>query len=142
MIIEETIKISSTPEHIFLLYKDVSNWNTWDKEVKESHLNGKFIEGTTGNLSPAKGPKSKILLSKVEENKSFTVESKLPLCLMYFEHILTPIDYGVLVTHRVKFEGPLSFIFGYLIGRQIKQGLPITLKGLKYLAEKENIQNG
>ena len=136
MVIEESIEINSTPEHIFSLYKNVSNWNFWDKEVKESSLSGPFTEGSMGSLTPKKGPKSKILLSKVEENKSFTVESKLPLCTMYFEHVLAPTDNGVLVTHRAKFEGPLSFIFGYLIGRAIKQGFPTTLHGLKNLAEQ------
>ena len=136
MIIEESIEVNSTPQHIFSLYKDVENWNVWDKEVKKSSLNGTFIEGSIGSLTPSKGPKSKILLSEVDENKSFTVESKLPLCVMYFEHDLMPKGNIVLVTHRVKFKGPLSFIFAHLIGKPIKRGFPITLKGLKYLAEK------
>lgn len=136
MIIEESIKVNSTPEHIFSLYKDVSNWKEWDKEVKASSLIGAFKNGSFGSVTPSKGPKSKICLSEVEENKTFTAESKLPFCVMYFEHNLTAVDNAVLVTHRVKFKGPLRFIFGYLIGKPIKVGLPVTLKGLKYSAEK------
>ena len=136
MIIEESIKVNSTPEHIFSFYKDVSNWNVWDKEVKASSLTGAFKNGSSGSITPSNGPKSKIWLSEVEENKTFTVKSKLPFCVMYFEHYLTPVDNAVLITHRVKFQGPLRFIFSYLIGKPIKKGLPVTLKGLKYSAEK------
>ncbi|MBL1415809.1 MAG: polyketide cyclase [Moritella sp.] len=136
MIIEESIEINSTPRHIFSIYKNVSNWHVWDKEVKESSLKGSFIKGSSGSLTPSKGPKSKIELSEVEEDKSFTVESKLPFCVMHFEHNLISKGDTVLVTHRVRFKGLLSFVFRNIIGKKIKNGFPITLKGLKSLAEK------
>ena len=136
MIIEESIEISSTPQHIFSIYKNVSNWYVWDKEIKESSLKGPFIKGSFGSLTPSKGPKSKIKLSEVEEDKSFTVESKLPFCVMHFEHHLISKGDTVLVTHKVRFKGLLSFVFRNIIGKQIKNGFPITLKGLKSLAEK------
>lgn len=134
--IEESIEITSTPQHIFSIYKNVSNWHVWDKEVKESRLKGAFIKGSIGSLTPSKGPKSKILLSEVEKDKSFTVESKLPFCVMHFEHNLMSKGDIVLVTHRVRFKGLLSVLFRHIIGKQIKNGFPTTLKGLKILAEK------
>ncbi|SGZ03942.1 SRPBCC family protein [Moritella viscosa] len=135
MTFEESIEIGSTPEKVFSLYKDVSNWKVWDKEVKCSTLKGAFLEGSVGSLTPSKGPKAQIILSKVEENKSFTSKSNLPFCVMYFEHCLVQKNDTVLVVHRVSFKGAFSYIFGYLIGHSIKKSLPITLQGLKSLAE-------
>jgi hypothetical protein len=86
-------------------------------------------------IQATKGPKAKIVFKKVVPNSSFTVESKLPLCVMRFEHELSEVDGQTLAVHRVIFEGVLSPVFGRLIGRQIKKGLPHTLEGLKRAVE-------
>jgi hypothetical protein len=66
----------------------------------------------------------------------FTVESKLPLCTMRFEHELSVVENQIEALNRVSFVGFLSPLFGRLIGGQIKKGLPRTLEGLKRAAEK------
>jgi hypothetical protein len=65
----------------------------------------------------------------------FTVESKLPLCTLRFEHELSAAENQIEALHRVSFVGFLSPLFGRLIGAQIKKGLPRTLEGLKSAAE-------
>jgi hypothetical protein len=69
-------------------------------------------------------------------NRLFTVESKLPLCTMRFEHELSPVGNQIQALHRVSFVGFLSPLFGRLIGSQIQKGLPRTLEGLKRAAEQ------
>ena len=133
---EEQVLIAATPEKIFALYVDVKNWSAWDFDVKSSSIEGSFISGATGSLLPSSGPKAKIVFTEVVPNCSFTVESKLPLCVMRFEHELSRISEGTKVVHRVVFEGVLSPLFGRLIGSQIKKGLPHTLQGLKDAAEQ------
>ncbi|WNJ97661.1 polyketide cyclase [Vibrio ruber] len=133
---EERIKIEASPQIIYSLYSDVVNWNQWDKEVQYSELNGEFKSGSTGVLKPTRGPKSKISITNVELNKSFTVTSKLPFCLVTFEHNLIETKDATEVIHKVKFTGLTRYIFGSLIGKKIHRGLPITLNGLKDRAEK------
>ncbi len=133
---EEQVVITASVEKIFLLYSDVKNWSAWDPDVKASSIDGQFTSGAMGTLQPSSGPKAKIIFTEVVPNHSFTVESKLPLCVMRFEHELSSISEGTKVVHRVVFEGFLSPLFGRLIGSQIKKGLPHTLQGLKHSAEK------
>jgi hypothetical protein len=40
------------------------------------------------------------------------------------------------VMHRVSFSGFLRFIFGPLIGAQIRKGLPVTMASLKRYAQQ------
>jgi hypothetical protein len=134
----EQITINVGPEKIFSLYETVSQWKDWDSDVTLSTISGPFAIGTTGKLKPAKGPETKITIASVEKNKSFTVESKLPLCVITFEHELQPLKNATHVTHRVSFNGPLTFLFGRVIGSQIRKGLPRTLLGLKRAAESGN----
>ncbi len=133
---QEEIFIAASPEKVFSLYKNVSGWSSWDAEVKASSINGSFQSGTFGSLQPSSGPKAKITFTEVVNNRSFTVESKLPLCVMRFEHELTPSPSGTKALHKVTFQGFLAPIFGRLIGSQIRKGLPKTLQGLKRVSEQ------
>ncbi|MHC5226261.1 SRPBCC family protein [Ignatzschineria sp. LJL83] len=137
MSFQESIHIASSKEAIFALYRDISNWNQWDDEVEASAITGSFSTGSSGFLKPLKGPKSKIYLADVKDNRSFTVTSNLPLCKITFEHEIIPIQDNLMnVIHRVSFSGILSPLFGKIIGKQIQKGLPKSLSGLKSSAEK------
>lgn len=131
----EEITVTSSPERVFLLYENVANWKQWDPDVASSSISGPFTAGTTGKLKPTKGPEAKIAIVSVEKNKSFTVQSRLLLCTMTFEHELFPVKDSTRVVHRVSFNGPLSFFFGRVVGGQIRKGLPGTLRGLKQAVE-------
>lgn len=135
---EERIVIAAPAEKVFSLYIDVKNWSSWDPDVKASSIEGQFISGAIGTLQPSNGPKAKIAFTEVVPNRSFTVESKLPLCVMRFEHELSSHTGGTKAVHRVVFEGLLSPLFGRIIGSQIQKGLPHTLQGLKHAAEQQS----
>lgn len=131
----ETIIINAPVEKIFQLYESVEHWKDWDAEVESSSITGEFKTGAIGKLKPKKGPQASIEITEVTKPHSFTASSKLPLCLMQFEHQLTSDGDTTKVTHSVTFSGALSFLFGRLIGSGIKKGLPISLSGLKKAAE-------
>ena len=67
--------------------------------------------------------------------RSFTVESKIPLFCMVFEHVLNPVQAGTEVIHRVSLSGLLSFLLGSMLSKQLHVGLPLTLARLKQQAE-------
>ena len=76
-----------------------------------------------------------MLLTKVEPNACFTVESKIPFFRMVFEHRLAPANGGTKVIHKATFSGALAFIIGRMLVKQLNAGLPFTLQRLKQLAE-------
>ncbi len=135
MNIKEDIVIRSTPSLIFKKYEAVDSWNTWDSDIKESSIIGEFKKGSVGVLIPTKGPKTKFILTEVSQDKSFTTQTKLPLCTLEFTHHLDNLGEYTKVTHSIFFRGLTSFIFSRLIGRQIKKSLPEALKNLKQSCE-------
>lgn len=135
---EEQIVIAAPPEKVFALYESVTAWSSWDPDVKTSSIEGSFSSGASGSLQPSSGPKARIKFTEVMPNRSFTVETKLPLCVMRFEHELTFLPSGTNAKHRVTFQGLLSPFFGRVIGSQIRKGLPNTLQGLKRAAEHQS----
>jgi len=122
-------------ERVFRIYENVSAWHTWDPDTKRASLEGPFAVGSRGSLTPTKGSTVPMLVTKVEPNACFTVESEIPMFRMVFEHELAPQGSAVNVIHRVTFSGLLSFLLGRILVRQLNQGLPVTLANLKRLAE-------
>ncbi|HEV2611532.1 MAG TPA: SRPBCC family protein [Noviherbaspirillum sp.] len=135
MQIEHKITVSTTPDVIFRIYEDVDNWHTWDPDTKRAFLNGPLQPGSSGKLTPAKGNTVPMRVTEVVKNRSFTVESKIPLFRMIFEHELAPMTKGTEVIHRITLSGPLLFFLGRMLAKQINAGLPVTLQNLKRLAE-------
>lgn len=69
--------------------------------------------------------------------RGFTLESRIPLLLrMVFEHELIARGEAVTeVVHRVTLSGPLAWLIGPGLKRQLDAGLPVTLSRLKRMVE-------
>lgn len=135
MQIEHQIQVAAAPGTIFRIYQDVENWHIWDPDTKKATLSGPFSAGSRGRLKPAKGNAVPMLLTDVVRDSHFTVESKIPLFRMLFEHELVPAQGVTQVIHRVTFSGPLTVVLGKMLAKRVDAGLPVTLRNLKALAE-------
>lgn len=132
---EGTVTVRATPARIFALWADPAGWGRWDPDVRAATLEGPFAAGATGTITPREGPTLRIKVTRVEADRAFDAEARLPLCTMRFEHALAPDGELTRVTHRVVFEGPLALVFGALIGPSLRRGIPGTMAGLKAACE-------
>jgi Polyketide cyclase / dehydrase and lipid transport len=135
MQVEHRINVAAPAETIFRIYEDVQNWYTWDPDTKSATLEGPFEVGSRGRLTPTKGNAVPMLLTQVVPGSSFTVESRIPLFRMLFEHELLSTSGATEVVHRVTFSGLLSVVLGPMPSKQLNAGLPVALGKLKALAE-------
>lgn len=131
----EKIEINGSPEQVWAHYADVSSWKLWDVEVKDVYLDKGLTLHSKGFLQARNGPKAKIQIVECEPNSLFTVESKLPFCVMNFQHYIVKNNKTVEVEHSVIFSGLLAPLFSLLIGSRIYKSLPNTLDGLKKAVE-------
>ena len=138
MFIEAKVSIAVPPATVYAIYTEVEHWNRWDPDTRSASLDGPFAVGSEGVLAPTQGFPVKMKLTEVVQERSFTVECKAPLCVMRFDHELTPDGPGVTVLHRVSFSGPLAWLFGRLVGSRVRLGLPVTMQGLKRYAEQRH----
>lgn len=138
--VERHILIDASARRVFAIYADVANWPAWDPDTRRASLDGPFAAGSTGRLTPTRGRAVTMRLTRVEPDVCFTVQADIPLFRMVFEHELVPQRDAVRVTHRATFTGPLSFLLGRMLVRQLESGLPVTLGRLKRLAEGRAVQ--
>lgn len=140
MAISHSIPIGAPRDLVFSVYRNVASWPQWDAEVAEVALPDGLQAGSRGWLRPRRGPSTKILVSDVVPEESFTVESQLPLCRMTFGHELRSVSDKTEATHWVRFDGPLAFLFRRLIGASIASSLPHTMNGLKSTCEQREVR--
>jgi hypothetical protein len=133
---EHSETTSASPSQLWRRYADPANWPEWDHETEWVRVGGPFVAGTEGVLKPAGGPKTRFRLAEVIAESSFTDVSSLPLAKMTFTHRIEPAAAGIRFTHAVTITGPLSPLFGRVIGRKLAAGLPKAMQTLARLAEQ------
>lgn len=138
LIIKHTVETTASPESVWQLWQDVSNWNTWDHGIEFSTINGPFKAGTKGTIKPKGGPLVHTTLTLVEPMKIFVVKSKLPLAQIIVSHSLTQSNGKTYVTHQIEMRGLLSFLFAFLIGRNMKKNLPQEMMAMVKKAERSD----
>lgn len=134
--------IPTPAQPIFALYADVAGWSRWDPDTKAASLDGPFQVGAKGRLVPTKGRAVPIELTQLETDRSFTVQARIPLFKMVFEHELRPTAGGTEATHRVTFTGWLAPLLGRMLAAQLRTNLPSTLASLSRHAQRRHAGEG
>ena len=138
MQIEERIHIPVPPLLIDQIWSEVDQWHRWDPDTKQARLDGPFAVGTKGRIIPSKGMGIPMVVTERSQGQSFTVEGYIPMFRLHFEHTVAAANGGSDVLHRVWFTGPLAFLFGPGVARQVRAGLPRTMQSLKAYAERRH----
>ncbi len=137
IVMEHSITTPATPYAVWQVWSDVDGWPSWDRDVASCKLSGPFQEGAEAVLKPTSGPKVNIKIINCIVQKSFVTEGSLPCWTsLIFEHELKEVKDGVEITHRVILKGCLSGLFNWILGKSIREGLPVALKQLAGRAEK------
>jgi len=138
MQIKESIHIAVPATVVDQIWSEVHRWHLWDPDTRQARLNGPFAVGSKGRIVPGKGMGLPMLVTERTAGRSFTVEAYIPLFRIHFEHSVCAVDGGAQVAHRVWFTGALAFLFGPGVARQVREGLPATMRSLKAYAEKRH----
>ena len=139
LLIEHTVETEASPQQIWKIWEDVKNWNTWDSGLEFSEIDGPFHAGTTGRLKPKGGPLVRTKLTAVEPMKLFVDEARLPGTKIIVSHSMRRSGNKTYVTHRIEMRGIFSWIFSFLIGREMKKNLPVEMQALVKKAEKMSL---
>jgi hypothetical protein len=130
-----SVVTTASPEILWQIWTDVSDWKTWDTGLKAAHLKGPFKEGAKGRLIPDKGPAAKFKIENVREFESYKLKTRIPFGWLIVSRHLEQKDGAVIFTHDVQFTGIFKKIAGKKIGKRYRQMLPSVMETIKVLAE-------
>jgi hypothetical protein len=124
-------------EEIWKLWSDVATWPIWDDGIEACSLEGSFISGTKGTLTPKSAPALPFLMTDVKPLESFTDETELPGAKLTFHHFLEQTPAGLKVTHQVTIDGPAWENYASGFGKGLEHELPHTVAKLVQVAESQ-----
>ena len=133
---EFSAECKASEAKIWQVLTDVENWKDWIGSIEYSILEGSFKNGALITIKNIKAPKATNVLKDIIENKSFTLQSKMPLCTMDCTHEIVKENETLSIKLGVKMYGAFSFIFSSIFGKKLTNSLPISTKKLVELAEK------
>lgn len=126
----------ATADKIWKVWTDVPNWKQWDKGLREASLEGPFVLGAKGRLTPDKGPASSFVISELIPGKGYTFKTRIPLGWIIVRRTLEVREEKTFFRHEVRFTGPFKVLLGRSAGRRYRAMLPETLSAIKHIAER------
>jgi hypothetical protein len=125
------------PGDVWAVWTDVGRWPEWDTELESASVEGgRLALGASGTLEPRSGPASSFVVSEFEAERGYAFTTRLPLCeLVVRRRLGEDRDGTTAFTHEVSFRGPLSFLFGFLLGRRFRAALPGVMENVRRTAE-------
>lgn len=126
-----------SPEIIWKIWIDVNNWTEWNDDLDECTLEGEFKVGNHFMLKPKGAPAVKILLTEINEMESFTDCTAFFGAKMYDTHSIKVKDNGVLLSNKIVVNGPLQWLWVYLVAKHVANSVPDEMDALVHLAKKK-----
>lgn len=136
---DHTVRTSAAPGDVWAVWADVPRWPEWDIELESASIEGgRFVLGARGTLRPRRGPASSFVVSEFEPEEGYAFATRLPLCELVVRRWLGESgDGGTTFTHEVSFVGPLSPLFGALLGGRFRAALPAVMENVRAIAERQ-----
>ena len=130
------MKVNATKEKIWEFYADVQKWYTWEDDLEDISLNGKFETGATGVMKLADMPPLEYTLTKVIQNQRFCDRTPTPFGDVFFDHQILEEADSVHIKHTVRLDTQeiTTEKLGFL--RQIFADVPNSIMALKVEVEK------
>jgi uncharacterized protein YndB with AHSA1/START domain len=124
-------------DRIWRIWSDTSTWPSWNPDVQKVRLDRPLGNGATGTMQTKSGGTHNIAIRDVEPGRSFVLQSDgVPATRLLFKCEVAGSGNGSRISQTVTLEGPLSFLFGPMMGSRIAQSFGPLLEGLASTAER------
>jgi hypothetical protein len=131
---EHTLDTTAPPERIWAQMQMVADWPRWDTGLASAELPGAFSAGAQGTVQFRQEAPRPFLLAAVSAQHTFTALIKLPLAEVRHIHLQETSAIGTRLTHRIEISGPLSWLYGWSLGRRFREDLAPSMRRLARLA--------
>ncbi len=133
---QHTLETTTAPEFIWRCWMNVQGWPDWDDGLEWATLQGSLGAGSLGAMKYRGGKRVAFCVIEFTEGSSFTCLGRSMGTDVRFVHRMEPCSLGTKLTHRVEAQGPMAWLLGLILGRRIRESLPIAARKLAHLAEK------
>ncbi|MCX4092326.1 SRPBCC family protein [Nocardia sp. alder85J] len=129
-----TATSTAAPAAFFAKWADMATWPEWNADTEWVRLDGPFVQGATGTLKPAGGPKVSFEVATLTETE-FVDVSRLPGGRLTFAHRVEVTPAGTEVSVSITLTGPLRWFWRKVMGADLAAGVGRDLDALVGAAE-------
>src|SRR5919106_1296833 len=129
------VRSIAEPSAVWALWSDPGRWSQWNDQIAQAELNGSFEVGTVARIKFKRGGTIHFTITKIEPERVFTDEARLPGARMGHEHRIDPTGEGIEIRNRLYITGPLARLYALLIGRSMRRSVPRFVERERELAE-------
>ncbi|MCP4922654.1 MAG: polyketide cyclase [bacterium] len=116
---------------------DIDRWPQWHGDLEFCKLEGDFKAGSFFTLKPKNMGLVKIQLTEINEGHSFTDCTRFWGAKMYDTHTLEEMPEGVVkLKNKLVVTGPLSWIWIFLVARNVAKSVPDEMSALIQVAKR------
>jgi uncharacterized protein YndB with AHSA1/START domain len=134
---EHTHETTATPEQIWRLWVDVERWPSWNADIEQIELSGRFAPGGRIVMKPFGEEPVELQIAEANEPELFVDEADLGEIVVRTTHRVERVDdERARVTYRMEITGPEAATLGPQVGPQISGDFPQTLAALVERAER------
>jgi hypothetical protein len=117
-------------QDVWKIWMDINNWPKWHSDLESCKLEGSFAVGNHFMLKPKGMGAVKILLTQIDEGRSFTDCTKFPGASMYDLHELEDTPAGLVMKNTLMVKGFLSFLWIKLVAQKVADSVPEEMDAL------------
>lgn len=130
--VEHSVDTPAPAEAVWRRYVDVATWPEWNSAVQSVHLDGEFVGGTTGTLTPPGQGALPFRLVSVTEHQGYVSETDIAdtVTLRTTSRLSPQPGGGTRITHRAELVGPAAPYFAQSFGPVLATGVPRTVQAL------------
>lgn len=139
--IEYSAISSASPSQIWPLYSQVAQWKVWDHAIEDSTLEGEFVTGSLGTLTPTGGQRLPFILTEVQLERAFVTDTPLLGAKVIFNHVLEVVQGGTRITHQIEIVGPEAAKYAAIFGDNMRQHMPAAVQGIVHISQAQSSQD-
>lgn len=136
LIATATITSTAPGSAFFARWADVATWSEWNSDTAWCRLDGPFVEGATGTLKPAGGPKVPFTVATLNDHE-FVDVSRMPGARIVFAHRVEEDGGETTVSVNVSIDGPLGLAWRAILAGGFRATLQQDLDALARVAEHD-----
>lgn len=127
---------TASAERVWSVWSDTANWSQWNSGIAGVELDRGLTLGSQGTMITKRGTKHPATVDHVDPPRSFSfVTTIMPLAKTKFICEIAPAQNGATIAQSVEFSGPLAFLYGPMMGKQMASHFVPVLDDLARAAE-------
>jgi hypothetical protein len=118
------------------LWSDPNNWNRWNSGIADARVEGPIEDGGRGRMTTNRGTTHDVMFHDVSDGRGFSMSmAGPPLTTFTFMCEVRPDGVGSVISQHVAITGPLGFLFGAMMGKELAKHFVPVLDDLARAAE-------